>query len=55
MTKLKITYTNNGKEGIIIVPANRLALIQNVVDRFGEKIVKTEQFEEIDELDKIRN
>ena len=52
MTKLKITYTNNGKEGTIIVPLNRYKLIQAVVARFGEEIVKTESFEEIDELDK---
>lgn len=52
MTKLKITYTNNGKEGVIIVPHNRYELIQNIVARFGEEIVKTESFEEIDELDK---
>lgn len=52
MTKLKITYTNNGKEGVIIVPLNRYNLIQAVVARFGEEIIKTESFEEIDELDK---
>ena len=52
MTKLKITYTNNGKEGTIIVPLNRYNLIQAVVARFGEEIIKTESFEEIDELDK---
>ena len=51
MTKLKITYTNNGKEGTIIVPLNRYNLIQSVVARFGEEIIKTESFEEIDELD----
>ena len=52
MTKLKITYTNKGKEGTIIVPLNRYNLIQSVVARFGEEIIKTESFEEIDELDK---
>lgn len=52
MTKIKITYTNNGKEGTIIVPLDRYNLIQSVVARFGEEIIKTESFEEIDELDK---
>ena len=52
MTNLKITHTNNGKEGTIIVPLNRYNLIQSVVARFGEQIIKTESFEEIDELDK---
>lgn len=52
MTKLKITYTNNGKDGTIIVPINRYNLIQAVVARFGEEIIKTESFEEIDEFDK---
>ena len=52
MTKLKITYTRNGKEETIIVPLNRYNLIQSVVARFGGKIIKTESFEEIDELDK---
>ena len=52
MTKLKITYTNNGKEGTIIVPLDRYNIIQSVVALFGEEIIKTESFEEIDELDK---
>ena len=52
MTKLKITYTNNGKEGTIIVPLNRYKLIQAVVARVGEEIIKTETCEEIDALDK---
>lgn len=52
MTKLKITYTTNGKEGTITVPENRYTMIQDIVLRFNEKIVKVEPFEEIDELDK---